>query len=352
MKERKNQMKRILGSLIVLTLLVSQAFAGSSNRRGTAGAQELLIPVGSVGTALGGSFNAAIEGIEAAYWNPAGVAAIDGQGEALFSHMNYLADINVEYAAIAVKVGATSVLGASLKNINFGDIAVTTTDEPDGTGETYSPSYITLGLIYSRNMTDRIRFGGSLNLINEQIMRVSATGVAINAGVQYQTENAMIGVSLRNLGTNMIFSGADLEQSVQLPGTEPGSRNEFLRVQLSEFELPTQMEMGVAFKPIHTNLMTVTVGGSFLNDNFSFDQYTVGVEVNVLKTYYIRGSYALAENPDTHAFVSNTEDYLWGPGLGAGLNLQMGQSSIKLDYAVRKTTFFSNTQWLTIRVGF
>ena len=189
----------IVAMLITLSL---DSYAGSARRRGTAGAQELLIPVGSVGTALGGSFTAAISGVDALYWNPAGVANISGNGEAMVSHMKYIGDINVNYLAVTSKVGRMGVFGASIKSIDFGDISVTTTDKPDGTGEYYSPRYFVIGGTYSRKMTDRILFGTSLNLISEQIINTTATGVALNAGVQYSSgeKGLKMGVVLKNLG--------------------------------------------------------------------------------------------------------------------------------------------------------
>ncbi len=344
---------RIIITLLAVLVLATSLFGGSNRRRGTSGAQELLLPVGSVGTALGGSSTAIISGIEAAYWNPAGVANMSGNGEAMFSHMDYIADIDVEYAAMAAKM-SFGVLGATLKTINFGDIPVTTVNAPDGTGEVYSPRFLTLGILYSRVMTDRIRFGVKMNLINEQIMRVNASGVSLNAGVQYITRPGgfMMGVVLRNLGPDMVFNGPDLEQDVQLPGTEPGTRVEPLRVVLADFELPTQLEIGAAYGVLNTEQLNLTVTGSFLNDNFSLDQYTFGAELEVLGMAYVRGSYALAENPDTHDFHAGDEEFLWGPGFGGGLNLSFGGTELMLDYAMRPTKYFSNNQWLTLRVGF
>jgi len=351
---KTNRLSKSLMFLLIAILTVSIAFAGSDKRRGTAGAQELLLPVGSVGTAMGGSYSAVVSGIEAAYWNPAGVAKLDGNGEAIFSHMDYIADIDVDYAAIASRVGALGVLGASLKTVNFGEIPVTTTDSPDGTGEVYSPRYMTIGLIFSRVMTDRINFGAKLNLISEQIMRVSATGVALNAGVQYRTseDGFMMGVSLRNLGTDMLFTGADLEQTITPPGTEPGTRSEPWRIPLSSFELPTQLEIAIAYGLYNSGATKLTVGGSFLNDNFSLDQYTFGAELELMDMIYLRGSYALAEDPETHELYSGNEEFLWGPGFGGGLKLNMGTANLKIDYAMRPTYLFANTQWLSFRLGF
>jgi len=338
----------------LLTISVTDLNAGSARRRGTCGAQELLLPVGSVGTALGGAFTAVISGIEAAEWNPAGVADITGTGQAMISHMNYIAGINVNYVAVMSKFGRVGAFGATLKSLDFGDIAVTTTDSPDGTGEYYSPTFITVGFLYSRVMTDRIRFGTKLNIISEQVMRVSSTGVGIDAGVQYSTGPGgfQLGAVLRNFGPEMIFNGPDLEQDVVPPGTEPGTRAEAWRVPLASFELPTQMELSVSYGLINSQLLDLTAGASFLNDNFNYDQYRVGLQAELMKMFYLRGSYVIAQDPETDKFVSMTEDFMWGPGIGAGIKLHLGNSQIMLDYAYRPTKYFDNNQWVSVRFGF
>ncbi len=353
MKFRYNKNKRIL-IIFVLIMLPTFLVAGSGARRGTSGAQELLLPVGSVGTALGGSMGASISGIEAAYWNPAGVANLSGNGEVIFSSLSYIAGIDVGYLAIASNVPGFGTIGATLKTTSFGDIPVTTEKNPDGTGEVYSPKYMTLGLIYSRKMTDRISFGAKINFLSETIVRTTTSGMALNAGVQYSNgaDGFRLGVVLRNLGTDMIFNGPDLEQNVVPPGTEPGTRQEPFRVPLSSFELPTQMEISIGKDVYKTQFMTLSLGAAFLNDNFNFDQYNFGADLEVANLIHFRASYSLAENPETNEFVALTEDYLYGPGFGAGLNYNMAGTSISLDYAMRVTHLFENNQWLSVKVGF
>lgn len=355
-------MKRIfpywLTLIVVFALLIMMSLetnAGSARRRGTSGAQELLIPVGAVGTALGGSFTATISGIEAAYWNPAGVANITGNGEAMVSHMKYIGDIDVNYMAVTSKVGGVGAFAASITSLDFGNIPITTTDMPDGTGEYYSPRYFLIGALYSRKMTDRIMFGAKLNLVSEQIIKTSATGVALDAGVQYSAgeRGLKMGVVLKNLGPDMKYDGSDLEQQVVLPGTEPNTRQEPLRVVLSSFEMPTQMELGIAYPVLYSDMMKLTVGGSFLNDNFNFDQYRFGAELEVSKMAYLRASFTLAEDPETNEFVFSNEDYMWGPGIGGGVKIALGGSAhLMIDYAYRTTAYFDNNQWFSIRFGF
>ena len=70
---------------LCIALLMADVFAGTGRREGTSGAQELLIPVGAVSTALGGANIANASGIDAMYWNPAGLAAAEKNAEAMFS---------------------------------------------------------------------------------------------------------------------------------------------------------------------------------------------------------------------------------------------------------------------------
>ena len=55
----------------------------------------------------------------------------------MFTHLSWIADIGITYAAVASNFGGKNMFGISLKSLNFGDIDVTTADLPDGTGETY-----------------------------------------------------------------------------------------------------------------------------------------------------------------------------------------------------------------------
>ena len=55
----------IVAVIAVLTLVSATALAGGGNRVGTASADQLLIPVGARGIALGSSFSAGISGVNA-----------------------------------------------------------------------------------------------------------------------------------------------------------------------------------------------------------------------------------------------------------------------------------------------
>ena len=194
------------GVVLCLTLLFMVSVNGTAQeqRTGTNAASELLIPVGARAIAMGGGSVATAEGVEAIYWNPAGVARSNYTANAVFSHMTYLADININYVAVAFNFGGLGTLAFSMKALDIGDIPITTEVAPDGTGGLLSPQFITAGLTYSRALTDRISVGGTINLISETLDRVSASGVAVDIGVQYRdlanVTGLSLGVAVKNLG--------------------------------------------------------------------------------------------------------------------------------------------------------
>ena len=106
----------ILSFLLAITLLQ----AGDTSRKGTTGAEQLLIPVGARSIATAGAFIANTTGVEAIYYNPAGLA-VSGKSELMISYMDYLADLNVTYLAAAANLGEFGAIGFTYKSLDFGD---------------------------------------------------------------------------------------------------------------------------------------------------------------------------------------------------------------------------------------
>ncbi len=339
--------------LFSLVFLAAQAEAGSEKRRGTAGAMELLIPVGSRGTALGGSFNASITGCEAIFWNPAGLAVGTAKAEVMASHFEYIAGINVEYFAAASKFDIGTI-AVSVKTLDFGDIPITTEAFPEGTGQDFSPTFVTVGLTYSRQMTDRIAFGTTAKILSESIQNTSASGIAFDFGIQYVAGGTglKLGIALKNIGPNMKFDGSDLETRVPPAGTEPGTRNSNLRTPTAAFELPSTLEIGLSYDLGMGENNSMVIGGNFMNHNFGFDQYGVSAEYGFNEWVFLRGGYVMGYNPGASEFASSNEQFLFGPSFGAGVNLNVGTFNVVFDYAYRSTKFFDDNQWFTLGLQF
>ena len=91
-------------------------------------------------------------------------------------------------------------------------------------------------------------FSATVKVISEQISNVSATGVALDAGIQYVTgpaDNLKFGISLKNVGPRMSFTGDGLSfRGIVGDGDDYKMTVE---QRSSEFELPALLNMGVAY---------------------------------------------------------------------------------------------------------
>lgn len=339
--------KSILVFFLAFLLLVPNTFAGGGNRTGTGGAAQLLIPVGARGVALGMANIASASGVEALYWNPAGVAKMNNSVDVTFSHMNYLADIGVEYGAVSAAIADFGVLSLNLKSLSIGDIPVTTVRDPDGTGRTFTPQMLTAGISYSRMLTDQIGVGITTNIITESLGEVSTTGVGFNIGLLYnnlaQIKDLSFGIVMKNLGPNLQFDGSGLLVNADVTDFQrpPG----FVQINSAPFELPTSFELGFAYKPMADETNSLLTLATFQHNNFSGDEYKLGLEYGFQNMFFVRGGYDLSPE-------SQTADYIYGLTAGVGVNYQMEGLGVRFDYAYRDVKYFEANHIFQISLGF
>lgn len=336
--------------VITLLLFISAAniYAGGDKRNGTGGAQELLLPVGARSLALGGSNVAALTGIDALNYNPAGLGVTKSSAEAMFSHMTYIADIGLSYAALSVNFEGFGSIGFNVKTLDFGDIPITTVETPEGTGSTFSPSFVTVGLTYANAITDRIRVGITANLISEKIVNTTASGMAFTAGVQYNgiaaVEGLKMGVVLKNIGPQMKYSGPDLLRKALDETSMRGQQ--FYTIDAASFELPSQLELGLAYEKAFADDFKGLISTSFENNNFSNDEYKLGGEIAYKNVLFLRGGYVYSRET-----ASKSEQKLFDATYGAGVNLDAGVN-ITVDYAYRNVQYFGANHMITVKLGF
>jgi hypothetical protein len=336
----------IICSVLVLAL-ASVSMAGSDRRLGTAGAQELRIPIGSRGTALGGAIAADAVGTEAIFYNPAGVALIAGT-EAMFSHLRYFADMDLNYFAVTRSFEDIGSFGFSAKVLSIGDIVKTTVDAstPEGTGEIYNPTMAVIGVTYSRILTDKVAFGVTAQYINESVDRASASGIAFDFGANYNTKwkGLTFGFVIKNIGPEMRYGGAGFEYDVQAPGTDPAiSPPKTFRARAAAFELPSWITFSGAIDFYNAEKNRATAFGAFESNNFSKDLYRVGAEYAFNETYFLRAGYTVDQKQ---------EDYLYGMTFGAGFVLELGDTDVTFEYSWNETEFFDNNQYFTGKINF
>ncbi|MEZ4700676.1 MAG: PorV/PorQ family protein [Rhodothermales bacterium] len=315
----------------------------SGSRSGTSGATELLVPLTARYTALGGTSTSGLSdmnGLEALYANPAGLSLNTGTA-GIFSRVEYVADIGVNYFGIAQNFGQYNNIAFTISAWDFGDIAEQTEDSPEISDVTFNVSYLTAGLSYSRQLTDRISAGATMKLVNETIDDVSASAVAFDAGMTYNVSEIglRLGVSLKNIGNELAFSGTGLSRSVKIPGQDPSANNNTLAIESDGVQMPTLLNVGIAYTVPIAGSNYVSFLTNFRSNSFDQDNYSGGIELGFQNILYVRGGYQFSEDMD--------RTFYQGPAFGGGLNLNVGGTRIALDYAYQPTDFFSDVQYIT-----
>jgi hypothetical protein len=337
--------------LVLLACIASFASAANKDRIGTAGAQELLIPVGARSIAMGASSMVFATGAEAIYWNPAGLGRMTNSVDAMLSSMNYIADIGIIYGAVGVKAGDFGDLGFTVKSINFGSIPVTTAQFPDGTGEQYSPVFITMGATYAKALTDRIAVGFTANLVSERIMELSASTIALNFGIQYQNlavQGLNLGITVKNIGPGLQFNGSNLlyqaNATTGLRGTQTYA------IQAATADLPSCIEIGLGYTRKFDEKNGLSIGGSFRNNNYQDDEYNLGAEYEFNDLLFLRGGYTF--EPQAVKDIAGQNSYPYDYTLGAGVHVPVGDLDISIDYAYQHVKYFTGNNVFTLRLGF
>lgn len=351
-----------VAALAFLALLgVKPALAGNPDRVGQAGGTELLINPWAQPAGWGGANTAGITGVSAMSFNVAGLVGAPGTQFA-FSTTSWLtgSDIFVNSLGFTSPLGEASAIGFNLVAFDFGDIEVTTANSPEGTGRTYSPQYFNISTSFARKFSNSIRGGVLLRFITEATTGVRASGIALDAGIQYVTgpyDNFRFGVSLMNVGTPMSFDGDALSLRGQI---ENSDQSRTLRSLSAQTELPSALNIGVTYSFLFDNDSVnavsvkhkLTPAATFTSNAFSSDVVTGGLEYTFRGIVAVRAGYSQLINLPADEVRGWT---FTGPSAGASLTLPFGEDgekSLSVDYAYRDTRTFGGNHSFGLRLGF
>ena len=325
-------------TISIMLTCFSISMAGTGAAVGTASGTQLLIPTGAKGIALNSTYNASVQGVDALYYNPAGIAGNANGVEAQFSSQTYIADINQNYAAFVSNVG-NGTIGLAFNTLDFGSIKKTDAIDTHGnSGKTYSPNFSVLSLSYAKSFSDRIRFGSTLKVINETIEQTGGMALALDMGVQYSHASMplKLGVSLRNLGSKMEYTGVNLETD-----------NTSILTQAANIPANLNISTSYQFGPLDLHY-------AFTNNSYSFNESAFGAEYKVdlvgFDAWVGAGmNLLLVEEDDLDEMYTKNP---FGASFGAGISTKLGNFNFGLDFGMRQSEEFGNTSVLAFNVGF
>lgn len=348
-------MKRILIILTIAVSAVNNVFAGNPDRRGEAGAYELNMNGWARSSGFWSMNSADIKGIESERVNVAGLA-FTKKTEIAAAYTLWLqgSGVGVAHVGVAQNFKETNVIALSIQALNLGSIERTTTQNPEGGIGTYKPTFLNIGISYSKLFSNSISGGVTVRLVNEILGNLNAFGFALDAGLQYVTgpkDNIHFGVSLRNVGTPMKFRGDALATSVQIISSNTYQLT--VENKPNKFELPTQLNIGAAYDfwmgkkkevepKVYKQDYRLTVLANFTSNAFGYDFYGAGLEFGWREIFMLRAAYRF----ETGQFKKDTRLDVY-TGLSAGLTfdvpLKKNGPRLGIDYSFRATQPFQGT---------
>jgi len=318
--------------------------AHAQSKAGTTLGQFLLIEPSARIAGMGNAGVTLLSGLDAAYYNPAAAAEID-RYELVFSHAAWLADINYDYAALAVPLGSWGSGYVSLTALGSGDIAVRTVEHPLGTGVLYSVNDIAIGVGYARDITDRFSVGTQITWMQESIWNSSVSTMTGGIGTLFKiSDNGLhIGSSLSHFGTQAAYDGRDLRILYDNDPTRYGDNGALPGVRFTDsFGLPVLFRVGLGL-PVQINPaqhLNLAVDAFHPSDNT--ESASMGAEWGYRELLALRAGYQ-------NLFLKDSEV---GLTLGAGLGGKLDEYRYRLNYAWADQGRLGSSQRFTLNIGF
>lgn len=333
MAREKKRMKTLMNTFTIVTLaclFVSvQGNAQTITRAGTTAAPFLKIGVDARSNAMGQAMVSLASDPSGLFWNPATIAYTE-KVQAVVSHYDYVADLYVEYDAIAIPLGGVGVLGLSVTYLGMPDIERTTVALPNGTGEKVSANSLAVGATWANALTDRFAIGGSIKYIRETLWHSYASTIAGDVGLTYTTLNDRfrLGMSISHFGPDMQMSGRDMRIQHDInPGHNGNNPSIIGFLSAEKFPLPVLFRVGVSsdLTSFITDSKAVrwVVAADAVHPNDDYEHVNLGSEVVISDMVALRAGYNRMFDPDEEG----------GLGLGIGFSYDLMGVGMRLDYA-------------------
>ncbi len=284
-----------------------------AQRAGISGLTPLKIEVSPRAAALGSANICLTADPYATYTNPATLDQLGGTGIAT-THTLWAAGTHFSYLSLTQQFGVGS-FGLSVGGFNSGVIEERTTFQPGGTGRKVYASTFTLGLSYSKQLTDQFSWGTTVRLINERLAEFVDNTAVIDLGFLYETDikELRFAVLVQNFGPTTTLSG------FREIDTTFNSRP----ITLDAYPAPTVFKLGLSLVPYRSegDQHVITTLAQLNHPNDNAENIRLGVEYAYRQLLFLRMGYKI-----------NVDDQRL-PTAGLGLRMRLGRHPMMLDYA-------------------
>ncbi len=338
------------GLLTALAPLAIAPEAQAQDKPGTTASSFLLIGTDARGAGMGSAQTAVASGASALHWNPAGITSASDRsgGTALFSTQEwFIPDTQHSFAGVTLNVGAMGTVGLSVTALNYGEERVTTVEQPEGTGEFFGASDLSVGISYARPLTEQFSIGATAKLIRNQIYNESATGGAVDLGVRYATnfQGIVLGATMSNFGSDMQLTGRDLRRRIDNDPDRDGDNDDLPgALETGSWSLPLAFRVGVSATPVQAGDVSLTISAEGQAPSDNSQSANFGGEASWRDMLFVRGGYR-------QAFSSIADDGGWSAGFGLAYDLS-DDLGLRFDYVFQEYEPFGTPQMFSLGVTF
>ncbi len=331
----KAMQKKHIGLVLLLLLIINAN--GGIVKSGQTGLQFLEAGMSARAEGMGGAFTVTGSGVEAIYYNPAGLVYMDNSFDIDANHQNWIADIAYTSAATAYNPagGTYGVFAISFRTANYGDFIGTAVDNTVSEGfrdtKIFSPAAFSMGFCYAKQLTNRFAVGGKINYVEQSLgtsflsegsgKKNKVSGLTFDFGTIYHT-----GIKSLNFGMYIRNFAGDF------------------KYERYQFEAPLIFRIGISFDLMDiikqeekTSSLLFAIDAEHPRDDS--EHLDIGMEYSLWRKVFIRGGYRVGY--DLRSYT-----------IGVGLKQSIGGVILNINYSYGALEFFDNVQLFTIRLSF
>ena len=323
--------------LLGLSLVLPNAFA--QKKLAQTGFQFLSVQTDARASSMAGAFTTVEGSSSSLFYNPAGLARLNGFMDVSLNQVNWIADIKYVSGSMALNFAHRKygVFGLSFLTVDYGNFLWTkVANNPQGfediTAWKGGPSAYMVGLGYGKELTDRFAVGGQVKYAYQDLgqsyvpvytetdtilnkKKYSLGTLAFDFGTQYKTgfKSLVFGMSVRNFSKE-------------------------IKYEKEGFQLPLTFKMGISFDLFKfvpnvipgSNSFLITVDAAHPR---SYPEYIeVGGEYTFMNMLILRAGYA--SNQDLYGFTT-----------GFGIR----KFGLAIDYSFTPYSTFKNINRFSVR---
>lgn len=255
------------------------------------------------------------------------------------NYMHYLGESNLMGATYGIKAGAHGTVGVGLQYFGFGSMKGA--DETGTLTGDFGVHDISVGLMYSHDITNRLRGGIAVKMISSSYEQYSAMAISTDLGINYFDEDhdLSLSVAVKNLGGQVkkFDNTSDkLPWDIQL-GWSQYIKNTPIRLSVTAYNLPRWKSP--YYKASHESGEAPEYYTPKFMSNL-FRHLVIGAEYAPSEKFFIGIGYNYKTRSDMSTYARN---FVSGFSVGAGINVKAFGASVAIAQPhTGATTFMLN----------